>query len=411
MIKQITAQHQYRFDMTIDAKVEANTFSFYKILSQQEIGVGQLVAPEFAGYILLNEKFEPIDTVNSKEKGFNMYFHDLRTNTKGERMVDMKKNVLLDLRSYTKEEKDSAVNCNVDYIQILDTNNNTIFSWDPIKNIDSKLFRFKEILAGKAFATRHADVLEWTRLTSALWDYDGDILYAMKKIGIGKFSRKDGHVIWQINYSDMPIISGGDTIEWFEPHDFNMLAETPTTVTYSVFSNGNEQKKACGVIFEMDKQTHQVKLVKYIKPKTKYLADGQGNVDYDLQGNYAIGYGFFEKSDTISKPYYRNAFEYQKANGNYGVYQMPQWVYTYKAHILEHWPRPARPVIHSQGDSLFVTGIGKEFTWYMLSGPDLRTIQKVEKGLSIKAAKGKAYCVEEPYGIGFVVSKTFVWQQ
>lgn len=403
--KKITDAQQYRFDFLIDAKVESGFFSFYKILSQQAMGVGQLKAPEFAGYILLNEAFEAVDTVKSKMKGFNMYFHDLRLNAKGERMVDMKENVALDLRKYTGNPKDSAVNCNVDYIQILDHDNNIVFSWDPIKNIDAKLFQFKETLNGKAFASRHADVVEWTRLTSALWDYDGNILYAMKKIGIGKISRNDGHIIWQINYNDMPIIFANDTIEWNDPHDFNLLSQTPKTVIYSLFSNGNESRPARGVIFEMDKKTQKVISAKYITPKTNYMSDGQGNIEYHPNSSYAIGYGFFEKSDTV--PGYRSAFEYQQKDGHYGVYQFPQWVYCYKARLLQNWTKPPRPMIVKKGDLLSVDEKAQNVTWYKLSGKDNRKIEKVSNERSIKPNPGVTYCVAQKFGVGFSVSRPY----
>ncbi len=408
MYESITKANQYRMDFTIDAKVEAGYFSFYKIISQQAIGVGQLVAPDFAGYILLNDRYEPVDTVSSRDKGFNMYFHDVRLGKNGERMVDMKQTTFLDLRQYTNEEKDSAVHCNVDYINILDPDNNTIYVWDPLKHLDPELFDFKQTLASKAFATRHADILEWTRLTSALWDYDGNILYAMKQIGLGKVSKKDGKVIWQINNKDMPVVSGKDTIEWFAPHDFNLLSDNKKSVTYSLFSNGFGKKVASGVVFEMDKVTNKIKLVKSIKVKTpSYVADGQGNIDYRANGDYSMGYGFFEKSDTTANMGYRNVFEYQKTNGKFGVYQLPQWIYVYKARLLDNWPKPQRPVIERAGDSLIVTGYSTDLTWYQLSGDNNRKIKKVANGKSIKPEKGVTYCVEGRYGIGFSVSRVF----
>ncbi len=399
---------QYRFDFLIDAKVHAGHFSLYKIRSKQAKGIGQLVDPEFAGYVLLNEKMEITDTVRSKLNGLNMYFHDLRLNERNERMVDTKKSIYLNLTSYTCNAKDTAVHCNVDYIQILDTNNNLLFNWDPMKHLDPNIFQFKETLKGRAFASRHAEIVEWTRLTSALWDYDGNILYAMKKIGIGKFSRTDGHIMWQINYSDLPIVSGKDTIEWFDPHDFNLLHDNGSTVTYSIYSNGEGNKPARGVLFDMDKKTQRVTLVKYIDLKTRYLADGQGNMDYSPNGDYAVGYGFFEKSDTSTTKNYRPVLEYSRHDGSYGVYQLPKCIYTYKAHLLQNWPKPPRPVIVKESVLLKAIGEFQDYTWYKLSGKDNLAIEKAGQGNSIKAEKGATYCVEGKYGIGFSVSRPIV---
>jgi len=409
MFNSVTKNGEYRYDMESDAKIINGYFSFYKILSKQKMGTGQLIAPEFAAYILLNEKMEPVDTIRSNLKRSNVFFHDLRINDKGERMVDLKKDTYLDLRDYTDDPQDTAVHCNIDYIHILDSNNKTIFTWNPLHHINPDLFQYKETVKRKAFMANHSDMVEWTRLTSALWDYDGNILYAMKGIGIGKVSRETGQVIWQVNYSDIPLVTPAkDTLEWYSPHDFNLLSHNATTATYSLYSNGYENTKpACGVIFEVEKKTNQFRLVKYVMPQTKYFANGQGNLEYFPNGDYAIGYGFFEKSDTGKVSNYRNTLEYKLNDGNKGVYQLPQWIYTYKARLLRNWPRPPRPMILKKGDVLEASGGFKNYTWYKLSGNNLTTVTKVGTGITLKCEKRSIYCVEAKYGIGFSVSKIF----
>ena len=406
--KRTTQDGKYRFDFMIDAKVDAGHFSFYKIISKQNLGTGQLISPQFAGYILLDEKMQPVDTIKSNIKRSNMYFHDLRINKNGERMVDLKKDMYLDLRDYTDDPKDTAVHCNLDYIHIIDSNDKTVFTWNPMQYIQPELFHYKETVKKKAFAANHADMIEWTRLTSALWDYDGNILYAMKQIGLGKINRKYGYIMWQLNYTDMPVVSGSDTLEWYSPHDLNFLSDDATTATYSVYSNGAEgAKPAGGVIFKMNKKTEEFKPVKYVWPKTVYLANGQGNLDYHPNGDYAIGYGFFEKSDTGLVNNYRSVLEYQLNDGPWGVYQLPQWIYTYKARILRNWPKPPRPVIAAEGNQLTAQGDMDNFTWYELSGDRLTTVKKVGEGKSFKPEKGRTYCVEGVFGVGFSVSRPY----
>jgi hypothetical protein len=404
-----TKDGYYRYDFTIDAKVESGYFSFYKILSKQKLGAGQLSSPEFASYILLNDKMESVDTIRSNIKRSNMFFHDLRINARGERMVNLKKDTYLDLRDYTDDPKDTAVHCNVDHILIQDSTGKTLFDWNPLFHINPDLFNYKQTVKKKAFAANNSDLLEWTRLTSALWDYDGNILYAMKQIGIGKVSREDGHVIWQINNGDIPIISGKDTLQWYSPHDLNILSQDATSVTYSVYSNGNADKgiPACGVIFQIEKKTQKAKLIRYISPQSRYYANGQGNLEYHDNGDYAIGYGFFEQSDTSTASEDRNVLEYHRHNGAHGVYQLPRHIYTYKAHLLKDWPRPPRPAIIKQGNTLTVAGGDKNLTWYKLSGNLYHTVEKVGKGASITPEAGAVYCVEMPYGIGCSVSRIY----
>ncbi len=245
----------WNFSYLFDVKIEAGQFAFYKILSKQRKGVGQLIKPDLAGYILLNEKMEAIDTIKSNIAHRNLYYHDFRENRNKERIVDLRKDTYLDLRDYTDEQKDSAIHCNIDVIQILDSNNNVKFTWNPIYHINPELFEFKKVIREKGYAAGNSDLIEWTRLTSATWDYDGNILYSMKNIGIGKISRTSGEVMWQINHNQIPFVSGKEKLEWYNQHDFNYLYDTDSSAFYSLYSNGEENiATAKGIVFERNKK-------------------------------------------------------------------------------------------------------------------------------------------------------------
>jgi hypothetical protein len=351
---------------------------------------------------------EAIDTVKSNTARRNLYYHDFRENAKKERIVDLRKDTYLDLRDYSNEQKDSAVHCNIDYIQILDSNNKIIFSWNPVNRINPELFNFKETLKQRGFGASNSDLIEWTRLTSALWDYDGDILYSMKNIGIGKISRKTGEVIWQINNIDLPLIDGKDTIQWYNPHDFNFLYANDSTATYSIYSNGDmDLEPAKGIVFEMNKKTQKFKLIKNIYPSWTYFAQGQGNIDYKQNGDYVIGYGNFDESDTATNKQ-SICFEFGNIKkGVQGVYTVPVYNRTYKAHKLEGFPKPERPLIVKKSDLLEAQGNFKDFVWYKMTGKDNTTLLKVGEEKTIKAEKGVTYCVESKLGIGYSVSQMF----
>lgn len=203
-----------RFDYLQDARIVSGYFSFYKILSRSSKQQVVVDRPEFAAYLLLNDKMECVDTVKSATAMRNIYFHDVSINAKGERLTSVKKDTYLDLRDYSGNQADNCVHCYIDIIEILDSKDSIIFSWNPLYHIDPGLFQFKETLSNPAFGSGNSDIVNWTRLTSVQWDYDGDIIYSLKNLGIGKLSRTDGHVIWQISYNQMPIIAGKDTVQW-----------------------------------------------------------------------------------------------------------------------------------------------------------------------------------------------------
>ena len=120
MYKKDTSQGRYHLYMLMDVRIVGGYFSFYKILSNPGLSDGPLVNCEFAGYLLLNDKMEAVDTVRSSDAIRNLYFHDLAINAKGERLVNLRKDTYLDLRDYSNDYRDTAVHCNVDYLQILD---------------------------------------------------------------------------------------------------------------------------------------------------------------------------------------------------------------------------------------------------------------------------------------------------
>jgi hypothetical protein len=406
----------YRFDFLIDAKLEGGYFSFYKIISHQQRGIGQLIAPEFAGYILLNKQMEPVDTIKSNVKRTNLYYHDMRINAQGERLVDLRKDLFLDLRDFSDDLKDSAVHCEIDHIQIWDKNNKKLFSWNPLEHVNSDLFNYKQILKQRAFASSNSDLIEWTRLTSATWDYDGNMLYSMKNTGIGKISRAYGHIMWHIDYTDIPIISGKDTLKWYGQHDFNYLYDNDSTATYSLYSIGRKKDSELdtliysqGVIFEVNKTTNIPKLVKYINPQFKYAGNGQGNIDYYKNGDYVMGYGSYDTPNDLDS-YYEPDFEYfDKTTNTHTLYEFPKNNRCYKAHRLDNWPRPPRPVIVKKGDRLVVVGDMTDWVWYQLDGPDKTDIVKVGTGTSIDPNRGGSFCVEGKYGMGYAVSKVYTF--
>lgn len=329
----------------IDVREVGGYLSFYELLSFPKLVDAPLMGTKFAGYLLLNKNMVPADTVRSTDAIRNLFFHDLAINNKGERLVNLRKDTYLDLRDYTEDYSDTAVHCNVDYIQILNSEDSIIFFWNPLEHIDPKLFDFKRNVREKSWGGRNSPIIEWTRLTSVQWDYDGNIIYDMKNIGLGKISRQYGHIMWQITERDIPMFDGRDTIKWYNPHDFNFVAETDTSVIYSVYSNGTDfygaggLEPACGVVFEKNKVTGKISLVKVIKPKRVYAGNGQGNVSYTVNGNYVIAYGSFEEPDSLNNGFTSNV-EYGCNDTTYGIFQYPRNNYCYKAHRLKDFPRP-----------------------------------------------------------------------
>ena len=415
MFEKDSAEGFARFDYIVDVKVVSGYFSFYKLLSRPDLKGGPLENPELASYLLLNDKMQCVDTVKTNKKVGNLYFRSISINSKGEKLVSLKRDVHLDLHLYSQNPADTAVHCEVDIIEILDARDSVVFLWNPMDHLDPKLFRIKESLSGRAFGYANTDIIQWTRLTNAEWDYDGNILYSMLLYGIGKISRNDGHLIWQINSTQMPLVTGKDTLQWYHQHDFKYLYETDSTAAYSLYSNGlkaadgSDSISSSGVVFELDKESHAVKGFRYLTPRARFVAAGQGSCDFNIvNGNYLISYGNLKKPLSAGGSF-ADDFEYGRNDSLYGIYQFPLGINCFKAHRLENFKRPPRPTIVLVGDELVASGENMDsFTWYRLSGDHNTVVEKTGIGSKLKCVDGYTYCVAGKYGMGYSVSVPYL---
>jgi len=403
--------NQCRYEFLLDAKVAGGYYSFFKIVSVAKKGESVVAKASLTGYILLNDKMEAVDTVDSRDTKNGVYWRDFRMNAQNEKILAIKADTFINFAGITGDPADSAVHSEVDIITIKDKDNKLVFSWNPLQHLNPEVFQFKENLKGRTLASNGDELVRWSHLTSALWDYDGNILYSMRYIGLGKISRKDGHIMWHIDNKDLPVVSGADSINWSSPHDFNLIANNDTSAMYSLFSCGDSPDQvARGVVFEMNKITGKIRLVKYIYPQKKYQAKGQGSCDYNwVDGSYVLDYGNFEESDSDSH-YYRDFMEYGKSDNVLGTYQLPKWIHASKSHKLNKSTCPPRPVIEQKGNQLEANGDMHDWVWYKLDGPDNTTITKAGTGKIIRPVSGGTYCVEGRYGIGNSVSKAFTYR-
>jgi hypothetical protein len=413
MFRRDTLAGVSRFDWILDAQIVSGYFSYYKLLSRPLMKDGPLQNVELAAYMLLNNKMQCVDTIKTERGIENMFYRSLSMNAKGERLIGLKKDTHLNLTGYTHNVADSAIHCEIDILEVLDAKGKLLFYWNPMDHLDPKLFRFKESLTGRAYGYARTDIIQWTRLTNAQWDADGNIIYSLLLYGVGKISRDDGHIIWQINSNQMPMIKGNDTLQWYRQHDFKFLYETDSFSVYSLYSNGLKDRLghdsilACGVVFELNKKTEEVRLLKYKYPKINIVPGGQGGYDIDMHsGNYLISYGNLKKAISPNAEFTEN-LEYGNRDSVYGIYLMPQNIHCFKAHRLTNFDRPPRPMIIKNGDELEATGDISEFTWYRMSGDHNTKIEKAGSGRKLKFENSATYCVARKYGVGYCVSLPF----
>ena len=394
--------------MILDAKVEAGALSFFKLESFfKKIGQRDSVISLVQGYIMLNAQMNPIDTVVSPTP-HELYWHDFRINSKGERLISIKQAVPLDLSKLTGNVSDTNVLCDIDVIQILDDNNKLIYAWRATDKLDPSVFQLKESVATKPFAKKkkNADVINWSHLTGTVWDYDDNFLYSFRFVGIGKVSRKDGSVLWHLDFKDLPQVINGDTMRCYFQHDLNLLYHNDTSAFYSLYSLGSiSYPISHGVVFELDKRTNKIVSFKNYFPKSLHRTDGQGSFDIDKNGDYVFSYGIYDHSKTASR--FIDEIEYGSVRGVTGILQIEIGNICYKVHKLKNREAPPRPQIILLGDSLVAIGDMSDWRWYEVEGGTPKSINFCGSSISFLPKPGHTYIVEGKFGVGYAVSYPF----
>ena len=335
-----------------DACVEGGNLCFFKAMSRVPKSVGERTIPG-SGYIRLKKNLLPRDTIKSTIDRL-VYFHEMRVNDKEEIMMDVKQWANLDLRKVTGEAKDSAVPSEYDLIQIYDKRQKLLYSWNPLDHLNPDVFDYKASLKHTFSSPDYG--IDWSHITTSCFDLDGNILYSMRFIGIGKVSRKDGSLIWHHEWSDMPIINGKDTIRIFSPHDMRPISEDDTSNVYSVYSCGQnpEYPVAEAVVFRVHKKTHKITLVKNYRPEERIMSGGQGSFDLEANGDYIMNYG--QAPNPVGSNNYRPFMQVGRGDSVFARYSLPKWVVCYRVHKLRNWPKPPRPEIVLKNGVLLATG-------------------------------------------------------
>jgi hypothetical protein len=365
---------------------------------------------------VLNKHLEFVDSLRSCRFYGGSYGPNFRNDTRIQQLTTPHRDSIIDFSNLTGDPGDKRVECVYYVFDILDSRDNTEFLWSPLDHMDPKYFPIKEQLSIRSNTPGRKPqdmIVKLAALGLGPWDHDGNLLYNLEYMGIGKFSRADGHVMWHAETANMPVISGRDTFECYNPWDLKFLSENDSSVIYTVFDQKVDTASfGRGVVFEVNKNTNALKVLKYINAKKKYHEGERhqkGGFDYNLKtGEYLIDYGIYGNTNE-SDSLFEDAFQYGKGDSVYAIFRTPKFNYTLGGHKLENWPLPERPKILKKGNQLEAAGNFAGWTWYRLTGASKTKVKSVGHGSTITPEKGASYCVAGPYGMGYCVSKVFTY--
>lgn len=354
--------------------------------------------------LICNRNMEVIDTFYRPGKEIDS--HDFKLSANGDMMYFAGHDTMIDLRGLSHEEADSAVRLVYETIEIAEAKGKTLFSWNPLMQLG---------LNAVYLPYRHSPgvmsgnkIFEWSHGNSICYDYDGNILYSFKHIGIGKISRTDGHVIWHIDRNKQKINSQSDALPIFLQHDLQVVKDDQGNISYTILSNGDDEHEQCMAYqFKIDfdaKGTPVLRILKKVAAEKIPNTGGGANFDLKENGDYLFNYGLF-KQDTALKE--RRLFEYKEEKKNLvAEYTILPSIFAYRIHKMTEW-RPSRPQIIAQNGQLKTAAKSTAYTWYRLSGPGMKTITKIGEGDKYTPKETGDYCVAAKYGIGWAVSRAF----
>ena len=383
--------------LMLNASVQNDRFMFYTIIP----------APQYQSYLgvlICNKNMEIIDSFFSPGRMINS--HDFTESPDGSMLFFADHDTVMDLRSTYHNDHDISIKAIYETIEITNANGKALFSWNPFYKLGFDAMHLAYRYAPGVMSNNTQ--FEWSHGNSLQYDYDGNILYSFKHIGIGKISRIDGHVIWRIDRNKQKSNASSDAIPIYLQHNLQAVKDAQGNIFYTVLSNGDSLHPICRAYrfkVDFDKGEQVVKLLETYIPSEKMAeTGGGGNFDEEQDGNYLFNYGLYKQDSALTS---RTLFEYhdEKNNKNTEYSIASPMVFSYRVHRMGGW-RPARPVV-SLSSGILHTNTKTESCWYKLSGPGLRTIKKVGEGEKYAPKENGDYCVVSRSGIGWASSRPF----
>jgi Arylsulfotransferase (ASST) len=352
-----------------------------------------------------NSSFEVTDTFY--KPGLEMDVHDFAINNRGEKLYFLVADTLVNMRSFLKGARDSMVAISYEKIQIDDSHNKTIFSWNPVENLGPDAV-YQPYCNEKSVINKSLN-FEWSHGNSLCFDKDGNILYSYKYIGIGKIDRTDGHLIWHVDRNKLRPTTGSDSLPIFLQHDLNFVNDGKQESTYTVLSNGDSLYRHCAAYQFTVLPGPNGASVKIIKAFTQddVPETGAGNFEVNANGDYIINYGLY-RGDTLPM---HILFDYRNPeNKLLARYTASPQAFCYRVRTFSN-SLPPRPVVVEKNGMLTVKSETKNVTWYELSGKNFEIVTRCSNATRFKPGHHGNYCVAVKQGIGYLVSSLYKYDR
>lgn len=327
--------------------------------------------------------------------------HDYQVDAAGNQLFASQVYRKIDARCLSNLESDSARTAVSNNIVILNSKDSIIFNWNPLDHI-SPCEMYWEY---KNSSLSYGDLINWSHLNSARFANDGNILYSLRHIGLGKINRKTGEIMWKLGGKDTTnSIHLPDSARYFLQHDFSQREDG----LYSVFSNGDlSHLYAEGLVYKIDEVNKTAVLESRYRTKPDIFSMALGS--YQCQNdNCIINYGMQKPTATPTQDMAHILVKDKLA----AVISGPQMNFSYQVHETKWAAAQRRPVVRLKKKILYSdskSGL-HDYNWYKIEG---NTAIPVGSGTSFTPIVSGKYVVEAIQGLGlfksYLVSDVFTY--
>lgn len=351
---------------------------------------------------------QPIDSLTTYKTApagdkFILDPHEYQVDKAGNKLFANKIRKKIDARCLSGLEKDSVRIGVINEILIVNKDDSVLLQWDPLEHLSVCEMNW----AYKDVDFTYGNAINWSHANSIRFANDGNIIYSLRHVGMGKINRKTGEIMWKLGGKDtLNSIRLADTANYYLQHDFLQQEGG----LYTVFSNGDDQHPYLEVLtYKIDEENKTAELVSRYKPEPNIYSNAMGS--YECKGDTCIvNFGVYiqktpEKTQEMGKIWVGKKLVATLA--------APPGNFAYKVLQTKWNAAQRRPKVSLlKGGMLRANSLDglHDYTWYKIEG---NNAIPVGSGKIFTPTVSGKYVVEAQQGTGlfrsYLVSDVFIY--
>lgn len=353
---------------------------------------------EFTGYVRLDignlnlvDSFQGVTLLDSLGSIGGIDNHDYQVDQHGRKVYFTQRTELIDIRCLSGKPEDTAVLTLVPYLIVLDSMNQPLLVWRSMDHISPCEMYWEYRNSSGTYSA-----LNWGHPNSARFANDGNILYSLRHIGVGKINISNGTILWKLGGKDTTAISLADSMGYFLQHDFQQLPNG----NYSLFSNGdNSHNYMEGLVYSIDVVNKNATLVSRYRPQLTPQRQSVAMGSYEYKDDVsALNMGIYLPLNSSSRQKIGELF----ATGDRHLIAEitgPRLNPSYQLHQTNWSIEQLRPKVSANFEGFLITDSLEQFLNYQWYKVGASSVSLAGTGVSFKPGANGEYVVDVQVGL------------